>query len=167
MRAPTRLRYNGPKGTSTPPKTPRKRQSLIGNDMHSRARATALKCATFIFLIGNEFHLQRARKERPHARKTSMGHPANRNARLRRARAQQAAPLRRQSGKSPTLTSRAWGTRKGQISKPGAHVLLRGETLAAELGKDGRALRYLTASGGVNGRGFPAWSSEPVRPFVA
>src|SRR5579864_3939572 len=51
--------YNRPKGTSKPPKTPRKRPSLIGNDMHSPARATPFKCATSIFLIGNEFHLQR------------------------------------------------------------------------------------------------------------
>lgn len=56
MRAP----YNRPKGTSKPPKTPRKRQSLIGNEMHSPASATALECATFIFLIGNEFRLQNA-----------------------------------------------------------------------------------------------------------
>ena len=50
--------YNRPRGASKPPKTPRKRQSLIGNEMHSPASATAVKCATSIFLIGNEFHLQ-------------------------------------------------------------------------------------------------------------
>src|SRR5579872_3280865 len=60
MRAPTRVRYNGPEGTSTPPKTSRKRQSLIGNDKHSRASATALERITSIFLIGNEFRLQDA-----------------------------------------------------------------------------------------------------------
>ena len=60
MRAPTRVRYNRPKGTSTLPGTSRKRQSLIGNDMHSRASATAFKCATSIFLSGNEFRLQDA-----------------------------------------------------------------------------------------------------------
>jgi hypothetical protein len=32
-----------------------KRERLIGNDMHSPASATALQCATSIFLIGNEF----------------------------------------------------------------------------------------------------------------
>jgi len=81
MRAPIRVRYNGPKGTSTPPREETKsrslttvrqqratrfgmteiaRQTLIGNDMHSPASATALKCATSIFLIGNEFRLQDA-----------------------------------------------------------------------------------------------------------
>src|SRR6185437_3395177 len=56
IRAP----YNTPTGTSKPPKTPRKRQTLIGNEMHSPASATALQCATSIFLIGNEFHLHSA-----------------------------------------------------------------------------------------------------------
>src|SRR5579864_4618440 len=56
MRAP----YNTPKGTSKQPKTLRKLETLIGNDMHSPARATALQCATSIFLIGNEFHLRGA-----------------------------------------------------------------------------------------------------------
>ena len=52
MRAP----YTRPRAALTPPKNPRKRQSLIGNGMHSPARATAFKSATSIFLIGNEFH---------------------------------------------------------------------------------------------------------------
>src|SRR5579872_5265684 len=60
MRAP----YNRPKGTSKPPGTPRKRQSLIGNDMHSHANTIALQCATSIFLIGNEFHLHSAASQR-------------------------------------------------------------------------------------------------------
>ncbi len=90
--------------------TTRNRQSLIGNDMHSPASATSLKCAISIFLIGNEFRLWRASRENPHAQKSSMGHPARRthNAWLRQAQAQraqpfmlqgkQAAPLRRHSG---------------------------------------------------------------------
>ena len=49
------------KGTGEPPKTPRKRQTLIGNDMHSPASATILKCVTSIFLIGNEFQFRGAR----------------------------------------------------------------------------------------------------------
>src|SRR5579872_1779410 len=57
--------------------TARNRRSLIGNDKHSRASATALKCAISIFLIGNEFHLWRASKKNPHARKSSMWHPAD------------------------------------------------------------------------------------------
>ena len=56
------------------------RQSLIGNGMHSPASATALQCATSVFLSGNEFHSWRV------------------------------------SQKSPTLTNRAWGTRKKQVS---------------------------------------------------
>ena len=46
--------------TPEPPKTTRKRRTLIGNEMHSPAKATALKPATYIFLIGNEFHFHRA-----------------------------------------------------------------------------------------------------------
>src|SRR6185437_2969133 len=57
--------------------TARNRRSLIGNDKHSRASATALKCAISIFLIGNEFHLWRASKKNPHARKSSMEYPEN------------------------------------------------------------------------------------------
>src|SRR6185437_13843706 len=53
------------------------RQSLIGNDMHSPASATSLKCAISIFLIGNEFRLWRVSQENPHAHKSSMGHPEN------------------------------------------------------------------------------------------
>ena len=77
-RAATRVRYNGQEATPEPSKTTRKRQPLIGNGMHSPANATALKCATSIFLIGNEFHLQRARQENPHPLQTAlrMGHPA-------------------------------------------------------------------------------------------
>jgi len=36
------------------------RRSLIGNDMHSPASASPLPTRASIFLIGNEFHLQRA-----------------------------------------------------------------------------------------------------------
>src|SRR6185437_4738087 len=43
---------------------------LIGNDMHSPARATALQCATSIFLIGNEFHLWCAGLQRTFARQS-------------------------------------------------------------------------------------------------
>ena len=42
------------------PRTTANGERLIGNDMHSPASATALKRATYIFLIGNEFHLQKA-----------------------------------------------------------------------------------------------------------
>src|SRR6185437_501157 len=66
MRAP----FNRPRATLSPPKTPRKRQSLIGNGMHSPANATALQCATSIFLIGNEFHLQRAAFQRVFTRRS-------------------------------------------------------------------------------------------------
>ena len=59
-RAATRVRYNGQEATPEPSRTTRKRQSLIGNGMHSAANATALKSATYIFLIGNELHFQRA-----------------------------------------------------------------------------------------------------------
>ena len=38
------------------PRTTAKCERLIGNDMHSPTSATALQCATSIFLIGNEFH---------------------------------------------------------------------------------------------------------------
>src|SRR5579859_2492647 len=75
MRAPT----DRPRATPNPPRATRKRQSLIGNGMHSRASTTALQCATSLFLIGNEFHVQRV------------------------------------SQTSPTLTNRAWGTRKKQV----------------------------------------------------
>ena len=75
MRAPT----DRPRATPNSPKTTRKRQSLIGNGMHSPAGATVLKPAICIFLSGNEFH------------------------------------SRRVSQKSPTLTTRAWGTRKKQV----------------------------------------------------
>jgi hypothetical protein len=45
------------KDTGKLPKTLRKRPSLIGNDMHSPENVTALQCATYIFLIGNEVTL--------------------------------------------------------------------------------------------------------------
>ena len=45
------------------------RAVLIGNDMHSPASATALQCATSIFLIGNEFRLQDANFRRIFARR--------------------------------------------------------------------------------------------------
>src|SRR6185437_3204822 len=71
-RAATRMKYDGQEATPEPstdpkaaePRTARlcatKRQSLIGNEMHSPASATTVKSAISIFLIGNEFHLQRA-----------------------------------------------------------------------------------------------------------
>ena len=40
--------HDRPKGTSKPPRTPRKRESLIGNEMHGRASTTALEPATYI-----------------------------------------------------------------------------------------------------------------------
>ena len=97
--------------------------------------------------------------------------PRNEGATLCSRRAGQAPPLRKQMlrpfataqgeqaaglrGKGPTLKIRAWGTRK--IAK------------AAELGKDGQVLRYKTKDQGrqVNGCGFPAWSIEPARRFLA
>ena len=93
MRAP----YNRPKDTSKPPHGKTKsrslttvrqqratglgmtdiaRQALIGNRMHSPARATALQCATSIFLIGNEFHLHGAAFQRIFA----LARAANRDA---------------------------------------------------------------------------------------
>ena len=68
---------NRSKGTQKPPRTPRKRQILIGNGMHSPASTTTLESVTSIFLIGNEFRFRRARQENPHAPKSSMGHPAS------------------------------------------------------------------------------------------
>ena len=68
MRAP----YNRSKGTAKLPKTPRKRQTLIANDMHSPAGATTLKCATSFFLIANEFHFHGANFWRIFARR--IGH---------------------------------------------------------------------------------------------
>jgi len=58
----------------------RNRERLIGNDMHSPAKASALQCATSVFLIGNEFQLQRARRKNPHPSQTAlrMGHPTER-----------------------------------------------------------------------------------------
>jgi len=73
MRAP----YHTSKDTPKPPRTPRKRQTLIGNGMHSPASATTLESVTSIFLIGNEFRFRRARQENPHAHKASMGQPAS------------------------------------------------------------------------------------------
>jgi len=52
-------RWQQAKSTGKLPKTPRKRHSLIGNEMHSPANATTLKCAISIFLIGNEFRFAR------------------------------------------------------------------------------------------------------------
>ena len=49
------------------------RERLIGNDMHSPANAIALQCATSIFLIGNEFQLQRASRKNPTLRKQRSG----------------------------------------------------------------------------------------------
>src|SRR6185437_6725113 len=65
-----RAMYDRLKGTLKPPRTPQKRQSLIANDMHSPASATPLKCTTSIFLIANEFRLQR-REFRAHFRATT------------------------------------------------------------------------------------------------
>jgi len=48
------------------------RERLIGNDMHSPANAIALQCATYIFLIGNEFQLQRASRKNPHPSQTAL-----------------------------------------------------------------------------------------------
>ena len=71
-RAATRVTYDGQGATPQPstnpkaaePRTARlcatKRRPLIGNDMHSPANANPLPTVTSIFLIGNEFHLQRA-----------------------------------------------------------------------------------------------------------
>src|SRR6185437_3019220 len=59
-RAATRARHGGPETTPEPPKTNRKCRALIGNDMHSPASASPLATAISIFLIGNEFQLQRA-----------------------------------------------------------------------------------------------------------
>src|SRR6185437_16658787 len=46
-----------PKGTSKPPKTLRKNQTLIGNGMHSRVCISHTESNISIFLIGNEFNL--------------------------------------------------------------------------------------------------------------
>lgn len=72
-RAATRVGHNGQEATSEPSRAPRKRQSLIGNDVHSPASASHLSTVTSIFLISNEFHLSRASEKNPHAHKTSMG----------------------------------------------------------------------------------------------
>ncbi len=77
---------------------------------------------------------RRTPKEKPHAHKTSMGHPERQRPRtslslslwkkhawLRQARPDplflRASHSRALQKKSPTLTKRAWGTRKGVASK--------------------------------------------------
>ena len=68
-------------------------ERLIGNDMHSPASATALQCATSIFLIGNEFRFAKCEFS-AHFRATAKA----------------ASSRRTPKKKSPTLTNRAWGT---------------------------------------------------------
>src|SRR5579872_4102872 len=55
LRTAKRLRRIRP-APQRSPRTTAKCERLIGNDMHSPTSATALQCATSIFLIGNEFH---------------------------------------------------------------------------------------------------------------
>src|SRR5579859_3331582 len=54
-----RRSHNRLKGSLNPPRTPRKREVLIGNGMRSPADTTALERAIYIFLIRNEFTLRR------------------------------------------------------------------------------------------------------------
>lgn len=56
-----RAAYNRPKNTpQNRLKTPRKHSILIGNRMHSRVSLSIPKRMTCIFLIGNQFNLQRS-----------------------------------------------------------------------------------------------------------
>jgi len=74
------------------PRTTANGGRLIGNDMHSPASATALQCATSIFLIGNEFRFAECEFS-AHFRATAKA----------------ASSRRTPKKKSPTLTNRAWG----------------------------------------------------------
>jgi hypothetical protein len=55
-------------------------ERLIANDVHSQASATALQCATSIFLIANEFHLQNANLRRIFPRRLKRRRRAMRDA---------------------------------------------------------------------------------------
>src|SRR5579872_1576784 len=86
----TRAAYTRPRDALKSAKSPLQLQTLIGNGMHSPASATALKCAAYIFLIGNEFHF-----------------------------ADVAATAKAETtGKNPTLRRNrsGWGTRNGKDS---------------------------------------------------
>jgi len=86
-----RLRHARPTSRKSP-RTAANGERLIGNDMHSPARATTVQCATSIFLIGNEFRFAECEFS-AHFRATAKA----------------ASSRRTPKKKSPTLTNRAWG----------------------------------------------------------
>ena len=117
-RATTRARYSGPEAGKTKSRslttvrqqqatgfgmTDIARRALIGNEVHSPASASPLSTVTSIFLIGNEFHLQRADFGRIfRTRGKALSSPSRRT--LRDAKTAPRCKAERQ-GRGPTLRS--------------------------------------------------------------